>query len=181
MGKGCGGRSLAERRAALKAYTEEPIRQGVLESPWEGLVAGIVLGEREYARQLLSSTRVSEEEQTPARRMRPRADWLQMVRAAEKMRGKKWENWAERHGDWTRDGLMYVATRPGGMRLAEVIGQVGVKYQAAAQAVKRFGEALPDDPKRQRFVAVLRREIGNINNIDATPLHPLWNGEWISE
>jgi hypothetical protein len=33
IGRGCGGRSRDERKAALKAYTEQPIRQGVLESP----------------------------------------------------------------------------------------------------------------------------------------------------
>jgi hypothetical protein len=36
MAKGCGGGSRAERRAALQAYTEQAIRQGELESPWEG-------------------------------------------------------------------------------------------------------------------------------------------------
>jgi|GEM_PF-2396753 len=51
---------------------------------------------------------------------------------------------------------MYVAVRYGGMRLAEVVQQVGIKYQAAAQAVKRFGQSLPDDPGRKKFVAKLR-------------------------
>ncbi len=57
-------------RQALQRYTEQSIRQGVLESPWEGLVGGIVLGARDYVRQLLSSRQVSEDEQTAARRMR---------------------------------------------------------------------------------------------------------------
>jgi len=42
---GCGGRRLREQRAALIEYTEEPIGQGRLESPWEGLVGGVVLGD----------------------------------------------------------------------------------------------------------------------------------------
>jgi hypothetical protein len=62
MGRGCGGRSRSERRAALKAYTEQPIRQGVLDSPWEGLVAGVVLGESGYARHLLLGRKVNEED-----------------------------------------------------------------------------------------------------------------------
>jgi putative transposase len=40
IGRLCGGRSLRERRNALQKYTEEPIRQGRLESPWEGLMGG---------------------------------------------------------------------------------------------------------------------------------------------
>jgi hypothetical protein len=39
---------------------------------------------------------------------------------------------------------MYYATRQGGLRLAEVVAAMGIKYQAAAQGVKRFGGALAD-------------------------------------
>ena len=42
---GCGGRSLQEQRRALSEYTETPIRQGHLESPWERLVGGLILGD----------------------------------------------------------------------------------------------------------------------------------------
>jgi hypothetical protein len=148
LGRACGGRSRPERRAALKAYTEQPIRQGVLHNPWEGLVAGVVLGDSAYARKLLSGRKVNEEEQTPARRLRRRVGWEELVEAAERIRGEAWERWAERHGDWGRDGVMYVAVRHGGMRLAEVVRPVGLKYQAAAQAVKRFAQTQADDPKR---------------------------------
>ena len=106
---------------------------------------------------MLSGRKVNEEEQTAVRRMRRRLGWQELVRSAEKIRGEPWDRWAERHGDWGRDGVMYVAVRYGGMRLAEVVGQVGLKYQAAAQAVKRFGQAMGDDPKRKRFVSELRQ------------------------
>ena len=162
IGRRCGGRSGAERRAALKKYTEHPVRQGELESPREGLVGGIVLGEREYARGLLTGRKVSQEEQTPVRRLHQRVKWIELVRAAEKIKGEPWERWAERHGDWSRDATMYVATRYGGLRLAEVVREMGIRYQAAAQAAKRFGQALTDDPKRERFVAALQREMSTI-------------------
>lgn len=158
IGRACGGRS----RAALKAYTEKPVRQGVLESPWEGVVAGVVLGEREYARKLLAGRPVNEEEQTPARRLRRRVGWEEWVRAAGKIRGELWERWADRHADWGRDAVMYVAVRHGGMRLAEVVRAVGLKYQAGAQAVRRFARMLADDPARQRWVAKLRNEVSTV-------------------
>ncbi|NLH71561.1 MAG: hypothetical protein GX456_00745 [Verrucomicrobia bacterium] len=84
------------------------------------------------------------------------------MRAAEKIRGGSWERWADRYGDWGRDGVMYVAVRHGGMRLAEVVREVGIEYQAGAQAVKRFGQALGSDPARRQFVGTLRREISNV-------------------
>ncbi len=81
------------------------------------------------------------------------------MRAAEKIRAEPWDRWAERHGDWGRDGVMYAAVRHGGLRLAEVVRELGMKYQAAAQAVKRFGEGLADEPERKRFVSKLRNEL----------------------
>jgi hypothetical protein len=80
VGPGNGGRSRAEQRAALKAYTEQPVRQGGLSSPWEGLAGGVVLGDSGYARRLLSAGRVNEEEQTAARRLRSRVQWPQLVK-----------------------------------------------------------------------------------------------------
>lgn len=72
IGRACGGRSRSEQRAALKAYTEEPIRQGVLESPWEGLIGGAVLGDTEYARKLLLGRNASDQEQrSPGRVLDP--------------------------------------------------------------------------------------------------------------
>ena len=57
---------------------------------------------------------------------------------------------------------MYVAVRHGGMRLAEVVREVGMKYQAAAQGVKRFARALAEDPERKRFVAKLRNLLSTL-------------------
>jgi hypothetical protein len=86
---------------------------------------------------LLAGRKVNEEEQTSARRMRRRVGWEAVVQAAEKVRGREWERCGGRHGDWGRDGAMYVALRHGGLRLAEVARRVKrLKYQAAAQAVK---------------------------------------------
>ena len=157
--RACGGRSRSERRTALKAYTEQPILKGVLESPWEGLVGGVVLGDIAYARKLLSKGRLKEEAQSGARWMRRQVEWKGLVRAAEKIRGEPWKLWAERHADWGRDGVMYVAVRYGGMRLVEVVRQAGMKYYAAAQAVRRFAQALADDPGRKKFVAKLRNAV----------------------
>jgi hypothetical protein len=46
--------------------------------------------------------------------------------------------------------------------LAEVVKKAGLKYQAAAQAVKRFGRVLEDDPARKRFVSTLREQMSII-------------------
>ncbi len=56
-----------------------------------------------------------------------------------------------------------VAVHYGGIRLAEVVlGMKGLKYQAAAQAMKRFGERLANDPERRRFVLQMQRQLSTI-------------------
>ncbi len=53
--------------------------------------------------------------------------------------------------------MLSVAVQHGGLRLAAVVRLVGMKYQAAAQAVKRFRQALGQDADRTRFVSKLKR------------------------
>jgi REP element-mobilizing transposase RayT len=159
IGAGCGGRNRTERMAALKSYTEKPIRQGGLESPWEGLRGGLVLGDEEFAQRLLAGQKTNEQEQTSVRRLRPRISWAELVKMAEKIKGEPWAQWAERHGDWGRDALIYFGIRHGGLRLAEVISETGMKYEAAAQAAKRFERTAVKDPKRKMFLEQLKRRL----------------------
>jgi hypothetical protein len=52
--------------------------------------------------------------------------------------------------------------RHGKMRLAEVVSHTGMKYQTAAQAVKRFSVAMAEDRERKRFVSKLKNQMSNI-------------------
>ena len=141
----------------------ESNRQGKMESPWAELVGGVVLGDPQFARRLLSACKVNEEEQAEARRMRRRLSWPEVRAAAEKVRRAAWNQWAERHGDWGRDAAMHVALRHGGLRLAEVVQELKrMKYQAAAQAMKRFAAVLDQDAARQKFVLQMRRQLSII-------------------
>lgn len=165
VGIGCGGRSPGARRAALRKYTEAPVREGRLESPWDRLWGGLVLGEAEYAERLFRRAGANPEEQTEVRRLRRshRASWSEIASAAEGVLGRKWSEMLATHGDWGRDGVLYVATRYAGYRLAELLAEVpGLKYQAAAQAVRRFGVGLATDPARARFVAKMRKQLSII-------------------
>ena len=58
---------------------------------------------------------------------------------------------------------MHVAVRHGGMRLVEVVRALkGIRYQAAAQAVKRFASTLEIDPARRLFVIELMRRMSTL-------------------
>jgi len=163
---GCGGRSGQEQRRALREWTQAPVREGRLESPWGGLVGGVVLGDPEYAQTLLKRRKAPRPDagaQTSVRQIEraARMEWSEIVGAAEELRGKPWAAMAEQWGEWGRDGTMYVAVRYGRHPLAEVVRAVGgLTYGAAAQAVRRFAAGLADDGAKRRFVEELRRRLG---------------------
>lgn len=151
------------QRAALVAYTEAPVRQGGPENPWEGLVAGVVMGEAEDARALLRAAAGNPGGQGRSIReasIESRPEWGQIVREAEGILGRRWAEMAERYGDWGRDGTMAVATRELGWRLVEVVRTVGgIGYAAAAQGVGRFWRQAEQRPEMRRFAEQLQRAL----------------------
>jgi putative transposase len=149
-----------QRRAALVAYTEAPIRQGRLDNPWEGLVGGVVLGETREAEGLIRKAAKDPEKArrvvvAAGRRVRP--VWQEIVSTAESMRGRSWQEMCEGHGDWGRDGVVAVATRHLGWRLVEVAGKMpGVQYGSLAQGVRRFWRLAEERGELKEFVDRMR-------------------------
>lgn len=158
----CGGRTAADRRRALKEYTEGPVRQGRIESPWEQVVGGLVLGSKEFAATILIPEIAGAEAHQRGKKSGwlPRLEWKVIVESAERISGQPWLEMLEAHGNWMRDAVLYVAVKHEGYRLAEVYRQIPhLTYPAAAQAVKRFERALVGDKDKERFVRRLRRAL----------------------
>ncbi len=147
----------AERRAALREYTEEAVRQGQVERPWARLVAGLVLGTEAFARRLRRRTTGSTREQPMLRKLEGGGlSWPQIVKALERVKGERWVEFSARHGDWGRDAALWLGRKRGRYRLGE-LGQLagGMDYAAVGQAVSRFGRRL----ERER---TLRRALDEI-------------------
>jgi putative transposase len=160
-----GGRSRREWLAAIRGYTEAPIREGRLENPWHGVVGGVVLGDIDYAKALLAKASADPEEQTEARAVARagRISWEELVEMAEVARGVKWADSVERYGDWTRDAVLYLAVRHAGYGLSEVRGRIpGLKYQAAAQGVKRIEMRRQRDAECDAFVRHIAKRLSKL-------------------
>lgn len=162
---GCGGKGRKAQLHALTNYTEAPIRQGVMESPWEGLVAGRVLGGREEALAILRAAEKKggagpKRNATLARASRP--EWNAIVRQAEKLLERSWNQMILDHGDWGRDGTIAVATRALGWRLIEVVKELnGPGYAALAQGVRRFWKQSESRPELAAFAHKLQKSAAN--------------------
>jgi hypothetical protein len=119
-------------------------------------VGGLVLGSETFARQLRKKLRANAREQPALRKLEQRLQWPDIVSALERVKGEKWEDFSQRHGDWGRDAALWLGRRRGRYTLSE-LGQLigGLDYAAVGQAISRFG-------KRVQTVAELRRCVTRI-------------------
>ena len=106
---GCGGRSSGQQRRALRTFTEAPIRQGVVESPWERLVGGVILGKEEESLRVLKEAGVDRQEQTAMRRgkvaARPDAtSWVATGRGGREGAGSQLRRSGPRHPQVLEEG-----------------------------------------------------------------------------
>ena len=132
--------------AAYRRFVETPLREGLLESPWERLEAGMLLGPADFVRRWRGRVTGDAREQPQFNRLRPRPALTDVVRAVERIKGEPWEQFRDRYGDWGRDMVVYVARRHGGLRLRELANAMGgLDYGSAAMASKRFGQRLLTD------------------------------------
>ena len=152
-----------ERRAALREYTEAPVRQGTIERPWARLVAGLVLVSEAFARGLRQKVRGNAREQPALGKLAGRISWQRIVWALEQAKGESWGQFAQRHGDWGRDAALWLGRKRGRYRLGE-LGQLagGIDYAAVGQAISRFGKKLEQASPLRRQITQIEKQLLNI-------------------
>ncbi len=159
----CGGRSVPEQRAALRAYTEQAARQGVIDRPWDRLVGGLVLGTAAFAEGLRQKARANLREQPAVRKLARPIDWTRIVSALEQAKGESWSAFVQRHGDWGRDAALWLGRRFGRYSLRELgVLAGGIDYAAVGQAVSRFGHRLEGQDQLRRTLVQIEGQLSNV-------------------
>ncbi|HVM62407.1 MAG TPA: hypothetical protein VMV72_16220, partial [Verrucomicrobiae bacterium] len=150
----------AERRKAYREFVETPLRDGVLESPWERLEAGVLLGSAAFVRRWRERVSGNTREQPQLRRLRPRLTLAEVVRAVERLKGEPWEQFRDRYGDWGRDMVLWVARRHGGLRLRDLTEATGgLDYGSIAMANKRFGKRLETNRSLRQLYEEIKHQL----------------------
>jgi hypothetical protein len=158
----CGGRSVSQRRAALRQYSEQAVRQGTVERPWDRLVAGLVLGTEAFARRLRKETRGNPREQAELKALAAPAHWSDIISALEQVRGESWAEFSNRHADWGRDAALWLGRRHARLTLARLGELAGsMDYAAVGQAISRFGRRMQKDAKLKTAVGKAERQLSN--------------------
>jgi REP element-mobilizing transposase RayT len=151
---------LAERQRAYRQYVEAAIREGTVESPWERLEAGVVLGGKRFVEQMRKHLSGDTREQPQLKRLQTQPSWEAVLAGVEKVKGERWEAFRDRHGDWGRDLAFYMGRRRAGLRLWELAQAAGgLDYGSVAVAVRRFGQKLVHDRFLQELVKKVEHEL----------------------
>jgi REP element-mobilizing transposase RayT len=156
LGHGTG----VERRRKYRQFVTEPIREGVLESPWERVEAGLLLGTAQFVQCCRKLLHGNPREQPQLKQLRSRPGLTEVVRAVERLKGEPWERFRDRHGDWGRDLALYTARRHCGVRLRELAGAAGnLNYGSVAVIVQRFERRLQNDARLRQHHQTIRNQL----------------------
>lgn len=155
-----GGGKEAGQQRAYQQYTEGAVRGGLPESPWEQLQGGLILGAGKFVRQMREVVSGNAREQPSLRRIAPRASWEAVVRAIERLKAEKWDQFANRYGDTGRDLALYLGRKRCQLKLGE-LGQLagGMDYANVATAVARLSTRLRRDKALAASVTELEAEL----------------------
>jgi REP element-mobilizing transposase RayT len=148
----------AEPKERYRRYCEEEVREGLVESPWEHVIGQAVLGTKRFAQKLTTGAAADDRERRKVGK-RPTLD--EIIRAVEKVRGERWEQFRDRHGDYGRDLVMHLGRRKGGLGIRTLADVAGIEYMSAATAIRRFSERAEDDPTIRKLIEQTERQMKN--------------------
>ena len=129
-------------------------------SPWEEVKEQMALGGERCLNRIRQYVTGDEREQRRVRRLAARRVNLeQIIACVEKVKGAKWGEFRDRHGDSRRNLVLYLDRRACGLKLEELARSVGVKeYAAVGMAVTRYARQLSKD-------RLLEKEFRQVNNM----------------
>jgi putative transposase len=156
---GRGSRGVAQYRR----YVEEAVRGGWLESPWQNLVGGFVLGGKDLLGKVRKQAKADPREQPGWKEIKRQVGLPEIVAAVRRLRGQTRKDKSARHGDWGRPMVLMAARRLAGIdnrTLADWMG--GRNDSAVTQAVKRLEARMHTDRKLAKFYASLQEEMSNV-------------------
>ena len=110
-----------------------------------------MLGGAEFLAGLGKPIRGDAQEQMRARRLTEvRPDLEAVIAAVERVKGEKWDQFRDRHGDRGRDLVLYLGRRLCGLKLKELAAGVGLpNYSVGATNTKRYEQRLQSDRTEQ--------------------------------
>lgn len=130
----------------LRGRVESYVKRGLKEDEITALKARLLLGSRAFVEKMKRRVKKVSKEQPERKILERNVSFDRIVAVVEDIRGMKWEQFCDKHGDYGRDLVLYLARQRSGMTLKE-IGECagGLDYKAIGKATERFYHRLKTD------------------------------------
>lgn len=162
-----------ERARRYRAYVEEAIRASWPESPWERVEAQVVLGSAAFVARVREIVRGDRREQPSLRKLQPRPGWEEVVKAVEAVKGQRWLEFRDQHGDWGRDLAVHVARQHCGAGLKALAERVGgLDYSSVATALLRFRRRCAREPALREACERVKRQMSKSQDLTPQRIAP---------
>jgi hypothetical protein len=154
------GKGAVDVRRAYRERIEKYVRQGVMEPGWSRTKGLLAIGSAAFLEGIKRRAGLMGREMAGKRAYRARAGFEEVIRKVEQEKGERWEDFLDRHGDWGRDLILWLARWTTGMTLNEIGKRVGgMDYAAAGMAIRRFEICCQREKKLFRIREKLKREL----------------------
>ena len=135
------GKGATDVRRAYRERIEGYIRQGVMEPGWSRTKGLLAIGSAAFLEGVKRRAGQMGREMAGKRAYRERVGFDDVIREVEREKGERWEDFRDRHGDWGRDLILWLARWTTGMTLREIGKQVGgMDYATVGMAIRRFDD-----------------------------------------
>lgn len=150
-------------RKGYRRYVQQHVTRGEEPEGYEDFGGKVALGSREFLEKAKGWVKGLTKEQPARHQVTRRATVGMIVSVVERKRGEKWSEFSERHGDWGRELVLYLARKRSGLTLQEIGKALGIReYKTVSRAVQRFESSLPSQRVKRQMVKECINELSQV-------------------
>jgi hypothetical protein len=129
----------------------------------------VALGDEAFFRRLSHKAHGDEHEQPSLRQLKRRPEFAVVAEVVERMKGERWDQFPNRHADWGRDMVLFLARHYCGMTLKELGEQAGLMHSCSlTKAIQRFHARLKEDPQLAGLLAQANSQLSKCPDLTPT-------------
>jgi putative transposase len=140
-------------REGYRKHVQQHVTRGDAPEGYEDIGGRVALGSQEFLAKVKGWVGRVTKEQPDREQVLKRVTPADVVKVVERKRGETWTEFSNRHGDWGRELVLYLARRRSGLTLGEIGMALGIKeYKTVGRAVQRFAADMSRDRAKRRLV-----------------------------
>ncbi len=139
--------------ASGREHVQQHVRRGDSPEGYEECGARVALGSQAFLAKVKGWAGKVTKEQPARKQVLKQVTVAEVVSIVERKRGEAWAAFSNRHGDWGRELVMFLARRRSGLTWMQIGAELGIKeYKTVGKAVQRFAAAIPADHAKRKLV-----------------------------